>query len=142
MHKDAWHQQICEMFQGDVQRIGRGIDRTDLQRRYAEALDRNYPSLLSRICAASIASSVRQSITALHGYVKRSWHAAEGLDELLADCFALATWHRWQLPVTYVGEEPCQMTEQVQGLLGHATSKQGAAVFCLTISESHWFGNV
>ena len=124
-------QQTCEMFQGDLGEVINALTSPDIQRRYAEALDQEVPELVEpALKKFNRDQRKRVDELALYGYEAQLERAPQELDELLTDCFAIATWHRWPLPVTFLGHEPCQMTEQVQGLLGHSTSSQGVAVFC------------
>ena len=103
----------------------------DIQRRYAEALDQELPHIVEPgLKQFNRQQRQRVDELAMYGYDAQLQQAPQQLDELLTDCFAIATWNRWPLPVKHLGQEPCQMTEQVQGLLGNQVSPQGASVFC------------
>jgi len=54
-----------------------------------------------------------------------------GLDALLTDCFAVATWNDWDLPVRDVGEDDCELDGAQRGLLGYDDSEGGAELYVL-----------
>jgi len=54
-----------------------------------------------------------------------------GLDALLTDCFAVATWQRWPLPIEPAGTRTVEVAELQRGLLGSEREGQGAALYLI-----------
>lgn len=54
-----------------------------------------------------------------------------GLDALLTDVFALATWHRWPLPVEPLPPGEVDLEHAQRGLLGAETEGQGAVLYVI-----------
>ena len=64
-----------------------------------------------------------------------------GLDALLTDIFAVATWHRWPLPVARLDPGETDLDRAQRGLLGAEAEPQGAALYVLdeeTVALRRW----
>lgn len=54
-----------------------------------------------------------------------------GIDALLTDCFAVATWHGWPIPAVADGTGPMPLEPLQRGLLGADQATEGALLFVL-----------
>ncbi|MCS6970587.1 MAG: hypothetical protein RMM29_01935 [Planctomycetota bacterium] len=54
-----------------------------------------------------------------------------GLDALLTDLFAVATWQGWQLPLERLDDAELALDDLPRGLLGADESREGAALWLL-----------
>ncbi len=52
-------------------------------------------------------------------------------DALLTDVFAVATWHRWDLPIERLGEAETEIAAVPRGLLGADVASEGAGLWVL-----------
>ena len=66
--------------------------------------------------------------TGFERVAERDTHAA---DALLSDLFAVATWHRWELPIEPLGDLDLPVEELPRGLLAADQSREGAQVWLL-----------
>jgi hypothetical protein len=100
--------------------------------RYQEALAEEHKITAERAMAEFQRRMGQLANRALaHGFDTLARHDRVLADALLTDLFAVATYHRWELPIEDLGEEDLDVSDLTRGLLGVETPGEGASLWQL-----------
>jgi hypothetical protein len=120
----------CDCFRADSTALLNHLVDGSLLARYADWLQ---ASNASQAEATQVAFSRRmlELVTRLgaEGMEGVAAHDRAGLDALLTDVFATATWHRWPLPIEAIGSREIDPERAQRGLLGSECEAHGAVLY-------------
>ena len=120
----------CEQFRTDPATLIEALGDAAMLRQYLAAQEAELAILADRQLTGHIrrlgtlaAQAMASGITVL---AKRD---AAHTDALLTDVFAVATWHRWELPVERLAEAEVDLAGLPRGLLGADIASEGAGLW-------------
>ncbi|MBA3845944.1 MAG: hypothetical protein H0X45_04795 [Planctomycetes bacterium] len=122
----------CACYRVDVPTLLAALSADEMIERYARNLADELPSLADRSLAQLLRRFARIAGQAMAGgFDALAASDRANADALLTDIFAVATWHRWEIPAESTGEQDLPVDELPRGLLGADVSTGGASLWLI-----------
>lgn len=132
----------CECFHGDLPALIAALTDPDLISRWQDAAAAELPRLADRRLAEHLRALDRvAAMLRTEGIDIVAQRDPAAADAWLTDAVAVATWHRWELPLESLGERDLAIEGLPRGLIAADRSRDGAGLWVIdetTIALARW----
>jgi len=132
----------CECFRADLPALIAALTDQDLISRWQDAAAAELPRLADRRLAEHLRALDRvAAMIRTDGIDVMAQRDPAAADAWLTDAVAVATWHRWELPLEPLGERDLALEGLPRGLIAADRSRDGAGLWVIdeeTIALARW----
>lgn len=122
----------CTCYRTDPPALVAFLTDSETLAKFQDSLADEVKSLADRALVKHIKRmSTLASAAQAHGFDTLARTDLAGADELLTDVFAVATWHRWDLPAEDLGEQDLPVDDLPRGLLAADAGTESARLWML-----------